>query len=250
MKLLLLSDLHNEFFRPKPVPPIEATGADVIVLAGDIDTGTQGLAWAASEAGRLGKPVIYVAGNHEYYRYDISLTAEMRAFAAQHEGLYFLENDEWVPGGVRFLGCTLWTDYRAVGDPALAMPEVQRRLNDHHLIKYGERLFSPEDALALHRQSRTWLEARLAQPFAGRTVVITHHGPSLLCKHPRFPMDVFGTAFLSDLDDLVEQADLWCFGHTHANLDTQVGKCRLVSNQRGYENEAMWDYDPVRVVEV
>ena len=250
MKLHLLSDLHNEFFRSKSVPPIAETDVDLIVLAGDIDTGLHGLEWAASEAERLGKPVIYVSGNHEYYRCDISLTAEMRAFAAQHELLHFLENDELVIDGVRFLGCTLWTDYRAVGDPALAKLVVRERLNDHHLISHGDRLFLPEDALALHRESRDWLEERLAQPFDGRTVVITHHAPSLLCKHPRFPMDAFGTAFLSDLPELIEQADLWCFGHTHANLDTHVGKCRLVSNQRGYENEEMWGYEPGRVLEI
>ena len=250
MKLHLLSDLHNEFLRSKSVPPIAETDADLIVLAGDIDTGLRGLEWAAGEAERLGKPVIYVSGNHEYYRYDISLTAAMRAFAAQHELLHFLENDELVIDGVRFLGCTLWTDYRAVGDPAEAMPVVMQRLNDHHLISNGERLFLPEDALALHRESRAWLAARLAQPFDGKTVVVTHHAPSLLCKHPRFPMDEFGTAFLSDLPELLAQADLWCFGHTHANLDTQVGRCRLVSNQRGYEGEAMWGFEAGRVLEI
>ncbi len=250
MKLHLLSDLHNEFFRSQSVPSIVETGVDLIVLAGDIDTGLHGLEWAASEAKRLGKPVIYVSGNHEYYRYDISLTAAMRAFAVQHELLYFLENDELMIGGVRFLGCTLWTDYRAVGDPAEAMPVVMQRLNDHRLISNGDRSFLPEDALALHRESRAWLEEQLAQPFDGKTVVVTHHGPSLLCKHPRFPMDEFGTAFLSDLPELIEQADLWCFGHTHANLDTQVGKCRLVSNQRGYENEEMWGYDLEKLLEI
>jgi Icc-related predicted phosphoesterase len=81
MKLHLLSDLHNEFLRSKSVPSIAATDADLIVLAGDIDTGLQGLAWAVSEAQRLGKPLIYVSVNHEYYRSDISLTADMRADA-------------------------------------------------------------------------------------------------------------------------------------------------------------------------
>lgn len=250
MKLHLLSDLHNEFLHKVGVPPITETDADLIVLAGDIDTGLHGLEWAAIEAARLGKPVIYVSGNHEYYRYDISLTAAMRAFAAQHKLLHFLENDELVIDGVRFLGCTLWTDYRAVGDPVMAMLEVLQRLSDHHVISNGDRLFLPEDALALHRESRAWLEERLAQPFDGKTVVVTHHGPSLLCKHPRFPMDEFGTAFLSDLPELIEQADLWCFGHTHANLDTQVGKCRLVSNQRGYENEEMWGYEPATTLKI
>ena len=39
MKILILSDLHNEFTIFKPVK----TEADVIVLAGDIDNGDKGM---------------------------------------------------------------------------------------------------------------------------------------------------------------------------------------------------------------
>ena len=250
MKIQLLSDLHNECYRDKPTPPIAQTEADVVVLAGDIDVGLAGLAWARDEAQRLGKRILYVAGNHEFYRHDIALLDQMREFCAGAEGVDLLENEARVIGGVRFLACTLWTDYRATGNPVMAMLEVARGLNDHRLIAHGERLFTPEDALAMHQASRAWLAERLAEPFAGRTVVITHHGPHLLCQHPAFPFDHFATAFLSDLSVLVEQADLWCFGHTHANLDVQIGGCRLVSNQRGYPGEGVAGFDPARVLVV
>jgi predicted phosphodiesterase len=202
------------------------------------------LKWAASEVERLGTRILYVAGNHEFYHHDLSLMDEMRDFAAKNEGVELLENDCLTIGGVRFFGCTLWTDYQAVGDPVMSMLEVQRSLNDHHVIRNGERLFLPEDALRIHQDSRAWLQEGLAESFDGKTVVVTHHGPHLLCKHPAFPMNAIGTAFLSDLSGLVEQADVWCFGHTHANLDVQVGKCRLVSNQRGYPAEGVGDYNP------
>jgi len=168
----------------------------------------------------------------------------MKEFAAESELLHLLENDELIFDDVRFLGCTLWTDYRAAGDPVLSMMEVQQNLSDHHVVMNGDRLFLPEDAYKLHFASRTWLESKLSQPYPGKTVVITHHAPHLLCKHPSFPMNAIGTAFLSDLSHLVEMADVWCFGHTHANLDTKVGKCRLVSNQRGYPTEYVTGYKP------
>lgn len=244
MKIQLLSDLHNEFYRTVIPPPIEDCAADVVLLAGDIDLGLKGLRWARSEAERLGKPLLYVAGNHEFYHGDIALYEEMRSFAAEDDGFHFLENNELVIDGVRFLGCTLWTDYQAVGDPVLSMMKVQQVLNDHHVVTNGERLFLPEDALALHHESRSWLEARLSQPFDGKTVVITHHGPHLLCQHPSFPMNAMATAFLSDLTGLVELADVWCFGHTHANLDVEVDGCRLVSNQRGYPGEGVKGFEP------
>ena len=248
MKLQLLSDLHNECYRR--VPPIPASDSEVVVLAGDIGVGLDGLRWAGEQAARLGKPVLYVAGNHEFYGHDLALLQTMRTYAAMMDGLYLLEQDSLVFNDTRFLGCTLWTDYQAAGDPLQAMAVVAQGLSDHHEIRHGRRRFSPQDALALHQQSRQWLEAELATPFTGNTVVITHHGPSLRCQHPRYPLDAFSTAFISDLAELVGQADLWCFGHTHANLDVRVDGCRLVSNQRGYPREGVLGFDPARVVVV
>lgn len=250
MKVQLLSDLHNEFYRSDAPPKIERSGADLIVLAGDIDVGLDGLVWASKEAERLDKRILYVAGNHEFYHHDLTLLNEMRAFAAGSGRLHFMENEELILDGVRFLGCTLWTDYRAAGDPVLSMMEVQQHLSDHHVVRNGERLFLPEDALQIHAESRSWLEEKLVQPFAGKTVVISHHAPHLLCKHPSFPINAIATAFMSDLHDLVGMADVWCFGHTHANLDVEIGKCRLVSNQRGYPGEGVKGFDPAFVFTV
>ena len=250
MKIQLLSDLHNEFYRPDNPPEIEQTSADVIVLAGDIDVGLDGVVWASNEAERLGKRILYVAGNHEFYHQDIALLDKMRQVAAKSEWVDLLENDRLVIDGVRILGCTLWTDYQAIGDRKANMEVVQRSLNDHRMVSYGGRIFLPEDALEIHQKSRAWLEDVLSQPFDGVTVVITHHGPHMLCQHPDFPMGAIGTAFLSDLSDLVELVDVWCFGHTHANVDDKVGKCRLVSNQRGYPGEGVSGYNPVFVIDV
>lgn len=250
MKIQLLSDLHNEFYRPDKPPKIEQAGADVIVLAGDIDVGLDGVVWASKEAEHLGKRILYVAGNHEFYHHDITLLDKMREVAAKSEGVDLLENDCLVIDGVRFLGCTLWTDYQAIGALKTNMEVVQRSLNDHRVVGNGGRKFLPEDALEIHQESRAWLEGTLSRPFDGVTVAITHHGPHMLSQHPAFPMGAIGTAFLSDLSDLVELVDVWCFGHTHANLDAKVEKCRLVSNQRGYPGEGVSGYDPVFMIDV
>lgn len=250
MKVQLLSDLHNEFYSGRIVPPICPADADVVILAGDIDVGVTGVEWAAQEAARLGKEIIYVAGNHEYYNHDIALIDALRAAVGKTSRVHFLDNDEVVIGGTRFLGCTLWTDYRAAGSQPLAMLEARQHLNDHWVVKNGARRFLPEDALALHEYSRWWLARQLSQSFEGKTVVITHHGPHALCQHPRYPVDLLAAAFWSDLSDLMERVDVWCFGHTHANVDVQVGRCRLFSNQRGYPREGLPNYRPDLVIDV
>lgn len=249
MRLFIISDLHREILRPEAKPPywaLPATPAwpvDGVVLAGDIDRGTAGVTWAGQEAGRLGRPVLYVPGNHEYYRQDHdALRVALRAEAARWPDLHLLDNDGVVIQGVRFLGTTLWTDYRVWPQDVRRNQEAARQgLNDHHLIARGGRLFTPQDALALHETARRFLETELARPFAGPTVVITHHGPSRLCRHPDYSDSPLSAAFYSDLSALIRAyaSALWVFGHTHAPLDTQIGATRLYSNPVGYPSETL-----------
>ena len=95
--------------------------------------------------------------------------------------VHMLDRGTVVLAGVRFVGAILWTDYRLFGESDLAMDACRRGLNDHRLIEVGplgsRRLFQPEHAAALHVRDRAFIEAELAKPFAGPTVVVTHHAP-------------------------------------------------------------------------
>ncbi len=104
MRLLLLSDLHREFGDID----IPENSADVIVLAGDIDIGTRGVGWAKRV---FDKPVVYVGGNHENYGHSVPAFGQKLRDAAEGSNVRFLENDSVIINGVRFLGCTLWTDF-------------------------------------------------------------------------------------------------------------------------------------------
>jgi predicted phosphodiesterase len=253
-KLQILSDLHNEFYgKFIQIPDIANTDADIIILAGDIDKGTNGVGWAIEQSEKLNKPIIYVPGNHEYYGYDIQHNlAEMRWLAEGTE-VYVLDNDSITIQGVRILGSTLWTDYNV--DPATsqakAMSIVGQALNDHFLIRYNEAKFSPAHALELHYESLAWLQVELAKEVSTPTVVVTHHGPSIHCQHRDFPLGAISTGFHSALEYLVAEADLWIYGHTHSNLDTVVEGTRLVANQYGYvARDIADDFDPNFIVEV
>jgi hypothetical protein len=101
MRLHILADLHLECgsFQPSKVK------ADAVVLAGDIFNGVQGLEWALKTF--PDQPVVFVAGNHEYYGGDIpKLTGELRKLA-KGTNVHFLENDSVCIGDIVFLGATL-----------------------------------------------------------------------------------------------------------------------------------------------
>lgn len=239
MKLLVLSDLHLEM--APFVPPVQAVRqADVVVLAGDIHTDTQGLAWAAQAF--PGKPVVYVAGNHEFYggHWEHTL-AHMRLRAGELD-IHLLENDAVTLGGVRFLGCSLWTDFDLGGPEQhdAAMRAAWKSMMDYRRIHVDSASLwlTPQHTLDRHRESRSWLARTLAEP-APHTVVVTHHFPSRRSVSPRFTGDSLNPAFGSDLPEgLLTKAGLWVHGHTHDSVAYAVGSgaggSRVVCNPRGY----------------
>jgi predicted phosphodiesterase len=233
MKIQIASDLHLEFLerRYPEYRVLEPTGADLLVLAGDIHRGAQ-----AIEAFRNWRaPVVYVHGNHEPYRGHYDATVRRLRSAAAGTNVHYLERDEYVAKGVRFLGCCLWTDYRLFdSDQLAAMAEADRRLNDHRLIGTDEGIFSARDAAAVHAASRRWLQMKLEEQFSGPTVVVSHHAPHPNSIHPRFAGSIVNTAFASDLTALIGKADLWIHGHVHDSTDYRIAGTRVIANPRGY----------------
>lgn len=245
MRIRVLSDLHVE--EAPFVPP--SADADVVVLAGDIANGAASLHWARTAF--PGAAIVQVAGNHEFYDGEYHrVLDEMRA-AARELGIVFLENDAAVVGGVRFLGCTFWTDFRlyeGAGRPIVhsrdeAMALCGRHLPDFGVIRWregaAERGLAPADTAALHESSRRWLAATLAQSFDGPTVVVSHHLPSWRSVHARHGHWPTSAAFASDADALLARVDCWIHGHTHASWHYDVQGAKVVCNPRGYPGFAM-----------
>ena len=232
MKLNILSDLHLSLGALDP----PENDADVVVLAGDIARPREAITWASA----LGKPVPYVAGNHEFYGSTIDGTLEaLRAFSEGTQ-VRVLDDEALVFDGVRFLGSTLWTDFALFGEArrASVMHEAVRFMRDFTRIRVGDApdaLFTPGQCAARFERHARWLAHELARPFEGSTVVVTHHAPSRRSVHPRFDGSPLNACFVSDLEPLLDgRACLWIHGHTHDSFDYEVGGTRVVCNPRGY----------------
>lgn len=272
MRILILSDLHLEVWRDSPrqarellstlQPNLRSSQPDLVILAGDVDKGDRAVAWADRLFPEL--PVIYVHGNHEAYGQKIDTLKVRLAEACSATGhVHFLDKHELVIGNVRFLGATLWTDFQLLGKDTMreAMQSAGGAMNDYRkirLAKAGYRKIRPLDAAQWHWEDRIWLDERLAEPFSGPTVVVTHMAPSLRSIPERYQGQLLSAAFASAMDDLVSKADLWVHGHVHESMDYLLGKARVVCNPLGYpqriadgqwvqENEL---YDPNLIVEI
>jgi predicted phosphodiesterase len=244
MRIRVLSDLHCEA-APFDPPP---AAADLVVLAGDIDNGAAGVVWAAAA---FDAPVLYVAGNHEPYDGEFHATRSALRAAAEGTNVHVLDCGELVLGGVRFLGCTLWTDFALNGAAGrtLALEKYGAWLVDFRAIRWRDRMFAVDDLTGLHAADRAWLTGRLLAPFPGPTVVVTHHPPHPGSIAPKFTAHPLNPAFVSNLEDLMGRARLWVHGHTHSALDYTVRGTRVVCNARGYPGEAT-AFVPDLVVEV
>ena len=234
MKIQLASDLHLEFLThilPHETLIRPAPDADILVLAGDIHQGTQALElfkdWPV--------PVLYVAGNHEFYGHRWEQVRQDLQTQCVGTAIRFLDNSRFDLGDVRFLGATLWTDFsQSIIGVDKAMRYARARMADFRAIQTQAGIFTPEQSMQDHAQSVQWLAQQLVEPHAGPTVVITHHAPHPLSIHLRYRGDQLNAAFASDLTALMEQSDLWLHGHVHDSFDFRVGRCRVVANPAGY----------------
>ena len=241
MKIQLLSDLHleTEFYVPEPAP-----GADLLVLAGDVDSTWRGLQlfrdWPV--------PVLFVPGNHEYDGRDFDLARAGLERLADQLGFIMLDNARCVRTDsqgrrVRFVGSTRWSDFDVFGPKE--RPRAMRAASYFQRVMAATRDDTSFDAVAVRAEAvncRDWLtqELSLADAAAGwdATVVITHFAPSLRSADPRYGKQPGTASFCNDDEDLLGQARLWLHGHLHCQQDYLFehagGATRVICNARGH----------------
>jgi Icc-related predicted phosphoesterase len=244
VKLLAFSDLHLEhkpdWALPESFPPF-----DVCIAAGDISgSPAESIRLLAAHPGLAGKPIVFVAGNHEFYHSVLEDEVEKGKAAAAETGVNYLDGTSVVIDGTRFVGATLWSDYSVLGNRALGMSVAASGMNDHRLIKRraytpghpGKWRFLPQDAAWHHAKQRAAIERILAEPFDGATVVVSHHAPSRQSIHPRNLGNALNVAYASDLESVLKQwkPTLFLHGHIHDSVNFTVGSTTVRSNPKGY----------------
>jgi predicted phosphodiesterase len=267
MRLRVLSDLHIRDHGPPDLPGrASSPPADVVLIAGDVHRGTDAIRWM--RATFPGRPVVYVAGNHESYDAHLDTTLPSLRRAADPlpgtgardpvpTGVYLLERDEVVLGDLRILGCTFWTGFQLFeGKRARAIRACRANVDDYrriHLLR-ARRALRPRDTARIHQTSVRWLRERLAaptRPSVRATVVLTHHAPSPRSIDPRYADSLTSAAFVAQQERLVEAsgAALWVHGHVHASFDYRLGGTRVLANPQGHGDENP-GFRPDLVVEV
>jgi predicted phosphodiesterase len=262
MLLQLLSDLHleTESFDPEPAP-----GAELLVLAGDIDATWRGYERFAGWP----VPVVVVAGNHEFDGRELDTAwPELRALC-QRLGMTLLQRDALVftaASGqrIRILGATRWSDFELFG--AAGRARAERSAAYFMRLMAATRGGQPFDAAAVRNEGlacRAWLEQALMLPVppseggpVDRTLVITHFAPSIRSADPRYGHQPGTASFCNADDDLIPRADLWLHGHLHCRHDYRVPRpgrspARVVCQARGLVSKGEAEgHEPQRLIEI
>lgn len=250
MKALIVADLHADFWDDDGRDPIagleeELSELTLVILAGDVSNKPK-VHWPRTFE-RLSRHVeprrIFVfPGNHDFYKFRIDGEDRLRGIAESH-GVVYANCAEINLCTVRFLCTTLWTDFELFPGRLQNEAHVPTRMNDFRQIRVardGYRRVWPRDLVALHLSQKAWLEERLATPFAGRTIVVTHHvpHPDALSARDRAEPGL-AAAYASDLGDMIERhrPDEWLFGHSHGGTSLEIGRCRLSNVSLGYPHD-------------
>lgn len=275
LKIQLMSDAHGRWGQIDPHPE-----AHLAVALGDMSDGTEAVGWLAE----LGMPVIYVPGNHEYYGTDLSTGLDELRRAAWGTNVTVADRQTVTVGAARFICATLWTDHGGM-DPDLALAS-SRALNDWRSIGVEQWLSDPDNleaydrarnefqarwadrvamfpknpdrmnplvALIEHRRALTYLAQEISKPWAGPTIVLTHHAPTL---HSLTFAGYFATldcgavssklsrkmrphkigAYANSLDYLLTNStiELWLHGHLHQGIQFTVNGVGMITNPTGH----------------
>jgi predicted phosphodiesterase len=256
MNIQLLSDLHLET-HPHFVPEF-APGADVLILAGDIGSYQEGSMLVTQGDNDFGLarfspradlaawpvPVFFVPGNHEYDGMPFEEAHARLQETCERLQITWLHRRVKVMNGVRWIGCTLWSDFEALVPQQgpltqqLKAREKAERAADFYLRKTGTTLdgkpFLSDAVRAQAQVDQAWLTQALSEPFEGVTVVVTHFAPSLKSADPRYGLTPGTAGFCNALDHLLPKANLWLHGHLHCAHDYVHEGCRVVANPLGY----------------
>lgn len=237
------SDFHVEVSGQKPITLDQEV--DVLILAGDIGSGIDGLRFALAELKSKCKHLIYVLGNHEHYTYLYeSVVKANKELAATVPNVHVLERDTVEIDGIQFIGATLWTDFELPPlTKDLNMAVGSQSLYDHRCIwvmeEDGPGIITADWMIDQNQQSKKYIFDQLAEHGRENSVVITHHGPAEASVHPKYIGSNINASFNSPWDELIrtEGPRMWFHGHVHDPFDYVLGETRVMVNPRGYPNE-------------
>lgn len=241
IRIQYVSDLHLEFPQNRKwleEHPLEVTG-DVLLIAGDTayldlpDSRQDSYSkysfwnWAAKQY----KQVIVCFGNHDFYGYYDLSTMPDGYCKKIRPNVHAYYNSVVHLDDIDIIVSTLWSYI----EPYNAYL-TERGVSDFVRIKYERHRLNSDNFNKEHERCLQFVKQAVAASKAKIKIVLTHHVPTQLCTAEEFRGSNINGAFTVELGDYIADSgvDYWIYGHSHRNIDAQIGKTKITSNQLGY----------------
>ena len=236
MRVQYMSDLHLEFTLNQEYIHdfFEGETGDILLLAGDIMYLKDSIfihRRFLTELSQKYSQVLIVPGNHEFYAYN-----DIKAYGDSWQieirpNIHYYYNKVVHIGDTDFILSTLWSKL----DP-LQEKRIQQGMSDFYQIGYDGEWLTPRHYNEEHENCVSFIREAVEKSTADKIVVVTHHAPSLQTVAPQHQNSILRSAFASDLADLIKNSRInyWVYGHSHTNIDCQIGQTKIICNQLGY----------------
>lgn len=260
MKIQFVSDLHLEFADNRiflEVHPLEVTG-DILLIAGDTayldvpESGRDSYSqynfwdWASEHY----KQVIVCLGNHDFYGYcDLATMPDGYCKQVRHN-VHAYYNKVVLIDNIDIIVSTLWSFI----EPFNAC-QTEKGVSDFYRILYNGHRLTADDFNEEHERCFDFIRKAVKESRAQTKIILTHHVPTQLCTAEEFRGSAINGAFMVELGEYITDSgiDYWIYGHSHRNLDAQIGRTQILSNQLGYISHGEYmrnGYNPSRFIKI
>ena len=256
-KIKVISDLHLETYGVVNSLDfnqlVQVNLNDILCLVGDIGNPFSLLyknfiKWCSQ---RFYK-VFIIAGNHEYYNSTLQKTnLQIEYICLTLFNVHFLNNSSFIIDNTIFIGTTLWSFI-----PEEHSEKIEQSINDYKYILE----FTTEICNQLHIQSVEYIKSSIQQYKESHEIIILSHHSPLLSNTSKTQLEKLPTnyAFSSDQSDIMKPNDrpppvglrpdikYWIYGHTHHNHKNNYftfNNIKLISNQLGYPNNYIENFN-------
>lgn len=186
--------------------------ADILVVAGDLCEAVKLKHFVNQLPLDEYQHIIYVPGNHEYYRTNIGKgNVLMREFAAYYSNMSLLIDDSVEIDGLNIYGMTYWYN----GLTPIAEIQMQSAINDYGQIRFNNYkrstpAYFQELSYQSERQFFEWATNK------NNILLITHHPTTRKFREPTEPdYPGYGSIMNFPLDFDTSKIIAQCHGHTH-----------------------------------
>jgi len=231
--ILLASDFHIKHSIHEMKEIVSDVNRDIAIFLGDLSKTYDTTRFEEFIRHHLQfSDIIFVLGNHEYFsdNFHEAPNKVRRLFDVINKttphNAYVLENDTFIMNDIRFIGTTLWSN----------LDLTNTDVSDSMVRRCGKYGVKPEDILEIHNRSSEYIRDTLAQPVDYKTIVLSHHAPSVKSIASKFANSPTNSMYASSMDDMIVkyQPEYWLHAHIHESVDYFIDKTHILSNTYGY----------------